>query len=81
MIKKQKGQMTIESVLLVALLLGVSTFVSRYFKKNQMIENLVSEPWIRLSSMLQNGVWKSKPNSLQFHPLQKERNKSISGDQ
>lgn len=76
----QKGQMAVEMLLLLVVLFGVFSLISREFKKNDFIRSIVAEPWEQLSGLLQNGVWQNSKDSLKHHPSQKSRHSSIAGD-
>lgn len=76
----QKGQMAVEMLLLCIVLFGVFSLMSREFKKNDFLKSLVSEPWKRLSGLLQNGVWEEPKTSINNHPSQKKRHSSVAGE-
>ena len=72
--------MAVETILLLVLFVSVFSLVSKHFKGNQFIENIVSSPWKKLSGLLQNGDWKEPKDSIANHPSQKNRHSSIVGD-
>ena len=78
--RKNTGQATIEAVLILVVLLGVSALVAREFRSNEFFVNLVSGPWKKLDGMIQNGVWAEAKNSYGMHPNHMERHASIRGE-
>ncbi|PIS11227.1 MAG: hypothetical protein COT73_05105 [Bdellovibrio sp. CG10_big_fil_rev_8_21_14_0_10_47_8] len=55
--KNQGGQMIVETILLLALLVSVSLLVSKYLQESRFAQKLVGEPWGTLSGMIECGVW------------------------
>jgi hypothetical protein len=72
--------MIIEYILIMVLLLGLATVAAREFRNNQFVANLVSGPWLRLSGMIQNGVWLPQETSNRLHPNQHRRHGTATGD-
>ena len=58
-----KGQIAIESVLLMTILLGCFVAVTNHARDKKLISNLVSKPVQSLAIMAGYGVWKSPDNS------------------
>ena len=58
-LKNNRGQIAIESVLLMVVLLGAFMAVTNYAQKNNLLANLVQKPMQSLSIMVGFGVWKS----------------------
>jgi hypothetical protein len=58
-IKNNKGQIAIESVLLMTILLGAFLAVTNYAKSKELLANLVQKPVQSLAVMAGYGVWKS----------------------
>lgn len=54
-----KGQIAIESVLLMVILLGVFIAVTNYAREKKLLSGLVQKPMQSLSIMAGFGVWKS----------------------
>ena len=54
-----KGQIAIESVLLMVILLGAFMVVTNYARDKKLLSNLVQKPMQSLSIMVGFGVWKS----------------------
>lgn len=62
---RARGQATIEAMLLIALLLGASSFIGRELRQNEWLAQLVSGPWSRVQNLIENGGWQTKPEQ---HP-------------
>lgn len=66
-IKNENGQMTMEAVLLLVILVGVFTLVHRKIAGGEYLSKIVSGPWGHMQGMISNGVWKAG-NSNNMHP-------------
>lgn len=62
-LKSNKGQLAIESVLLMTVLLAGFLVVTNYAREKKLISNLVKKPIVSLAIMTQYGVWKSEDDS------------------
>ena len=71
--RNQKGQMIIEMVLMMTVLLGAATFISSQFRETNLIAQLVSGPWRNLAGMIQNGVWSPASDGMTKHPAYSDR--------
>lgn len=80
-VRNNKGQMLIETVLMMTVLLLVATLVASQFRENNFIASLVSGPWKNLSGMMQNGVWAPAEAGMAQHPLVYRRWTSPVGEQ
>ncbi len=58
LINNNKGQIAIESVLLMTILLGAFLAVTNYAKSKQLLANLVQKPVQSLAVMSGYGVWR-----------------------
>lgn len=77
----QKGQMTVELVLLSFVFTGLAILVSDKLQANQFIAGLIQSPWTnQISGMIENGVWGSASKTRQFHPGMIERHNSLRGE-
>jgi hypothetical protein len=76
-INSQKGQVIIESVLLIVVMLGLWVFLSKTFISSKYMKKLMQDgPWPRLSGMIEAGVWDSPSNAKRFHPNNLDRGAS-----
>ena len=66
--KNQKGQMTLEAVLIVTFLVTLTVFISNQIQSRQFLQSLVERPWTFLQGMIENGVWAPTQESKQLHP-------------
>ncbi len=66
----------VEGVLLLVVFVTIALTVSKQFKDNQLLTQLVSGPWERLDGMIQNGVWKEAEAGKAEHPNQNDRHVS-----
>ena len=63
-----RGQMTVEMILILTILVGLTTFVSTQMRDNELLAEVVSKPWQVLAGMIQNGVWQPIDRSNAAHP-------------
>ena len=69
LLKSERGQMTVEMVLLAVLCLAVTLLVSRELREREVMKTLVSGPWAYLRNMNEYGVWQSTAaKSVKLHP-------------
>ncbi len=77
----QGGQMIVEAVLIIVMLVGFTFMVANYFKKNELLKQMISGPWQNLAGMLQNGVWAPPATGALIHPNAHNRGVVITGDE
>jgi hypothetical protein len=56
-LQNQSGQLVVEAVLLLALLVGISMLVTSRLKRSNFAQNLVTSPWEKMSGMVECGNW------------------------
>lgn len=78
-LSSQGGQLIVEAVLILVLLFGATMLVANYFKKEELLVQLIQAPWKNLSGMLSNGVWNTPEASYSAHPNAHGRHISIVG--
>lgn len=66
-LRRQKGQVTVEAVLLMVIMTAVFTFTHNAISKGEWLSKLVSGPWSYVQGMISNGVWRGG-NSNTYHP-------------
>lgn len=64
MLQNQKGQLAIEAVLIVVLLLSLSIFASRYIRDQNLMGKIISEPWSQIAGMMATGNWQAAQSAL-----------------
>lgn len=57
--KNNKGQIAIESVLLMTILLGAFTLVSNTIREKQLVSKMVAKPMESVKAMTAYGTWKA----------------------
>ncbi len=55
--QNQKGQIIVESMLILVLLVGMITFAASRVKQMDYIKTLTVDPWARVSGMVECGAW------------------------
>ena len=74
--KQQLGQVTIELILILTLLVGMATTIPRILDDGTA-EQLISRPWEKISIMIESGNWTDNTN----HPaLDNYRHLSVKGE-
>lgn len=68
LLHSQKGQMTLEAVLLLVIGVTFVTIASASLKKQNVLATLVSEPWGYMQGMIQNGIWSTADGGINDHP-------------
>ena len=53
----ERGQMTIEAVLILMILVMVFTMVHKQISSKKYLNQIVSGPWAYMQGMIENGVW------------------------
>lgn len=76
----KRGQMVIETVLMLTLMVGLAVSVASTFRKNEFVAKLVSGPWETLSGLIQNGVWGQPSETVDKHPNVFYRLNSVQGE-
>lgn len=66
-LRNEKGQMTVEAVLLLVIFVAVFTVVHRTISKGEWMSKIVSGPWSYMQGMISNGVWQAG-NTNNLHP-------------
>ena len=79
MIKNQKGQGTIEAVLILVIIVGFGTLVSTTLRNNDTVATVVSAPWKQLAGLIQNGKWGTPEDTKSYHPHHNHRHSTPRG--
>ncbi|MBC7740838.1 MAG: hypothetical protein H7061_01480 [Bdellovibrionaceae bacterium] len=59
-LNNNRGQMAIEAVLLMTVLLGGFLFITKYAREKQLLQNLFDTPIKRIGTMAGYGTWKEE---------------------
>ncbi len=77
--RNQRGQFALEGILLTIIFVAIILATISFFKKNDVISNLVKKPWQVLAGMLENGEWMPATAGQARHPSQHGRHVTIEG--
>lgn len=80
-IRSQGGQLIVEAVLIIVMMMGITMLTANYFKNSEVLKQLITGPWAHLSGMLQNGVWAPPGAGALSHPNGHERHVVITGEE
>lgn len=80
-LRSQSGQLIVEAVLIIVLLVAITGMTIRMFKETEVFRQLVTGPWVSLAGMLQNGVWAPPKTGAAIHPNAHRRHIVISGEE
>ncbi len=64
----EKGQVIIEAVLLLTLIVGLWSLFSKIAKQSKWFESMANGPWATISGMIENGVWVQEKKAQTLHP-------------
>jgi hypothetical protein len=78
-LNQSRGQMTIEMLLMIIVMLAMGLTLSRFAKSQGWAKSLVSGPWKPLQAMIENGVW-TPADAKQYHPHHRRRHGSYESD-
>jgi hypothetical protein len=77
---QEKGQMTIEMVLIMTFLLSATIAGTKLMRDHEVLATLVEGPWAHIRGMIEDGVWVPSGKSKAFNPSIKSRHRSFEGD-
>lgn len=69
--RSQSGQVLAETVLLLALGVGMASLAVKLLRDNNFAQNLVVRPWATLSGMIECGTWDGCKSG--YHPASGNR--------
>lgn len=67
-LRSGKGQVLIEAVLLLTLVVGFWSVFSKAAKNGKWFSTMVDGPWEATSGMIETGVWKPPAQARPVHP-------------
>lgn len=76
-INNQKGQIIVEAVLLMVLMVSLAVLVSSKLREMQFAQKVVAGPWVMLNGMIECGVWTDCSQGAGLHPSTRNRNISL----
>jgi hypothetical protein len=71
--KKSKGQFVIEAVLLLSIGLMLLMGLKKWAQDSQIFANILTKPWVKISGMIENGVWGDPASTRSKHPHNHEK--------
>ena len=75
------GQMSVELVLIMTMLLAVFLVFTRWVESENFIEKLSIDPWnSHIAGMIENGVWGTPEKTRAIHPHEAKRHASVKGE-
>ena len=78
--KNEKGQATIEAILIATILLTTSLAMTSQLRQRRILSRLVGQPWSFISGLIENGVWDTPERGAINHPNHLERHATPQGD-
>ena len=75
--KNQRGQATVEAILIIVILLAVSISISNAFSQNNFFASLIEGPWDYVDGMIRDGVWKKSSVSHTLNPNARVRHDTV----
>ena len=75
----ERGQMTIETILIIGILLGAEILISKTARQQQWMQSLVGAPWKPLRAMIEDGTW-TVQNSKNYNPAMWSRHGTPKGE-
>ena len=78
--RNERGQLTIEAILIMCIFTSIALYVSRYAKSEQLVAKVVEGPWLPIRGMIENGVWEAGAKGMHDHPSMKHRHSSNFGE-
>lgn len=79
-IKNEKGQIAVEYILLLVVMLGIFVAAKNVLSSSNAIANFVQKPWQLVAGMIEVGVWGDPRTVRSLHPGQIGRHNSFKGD-
>lgn len=80
-ITNQRGQATMEAVLIMLVVVTVATKITSYAQDTGVLQKVVEGPWSPMRGMIEDGVWMRHTLSKPYHPNQFPRHQSRQGDE
>lgn len=66
--KSQKGQATLEMVLILAVMVTLSYLVLTKLKEGKIVYRFISGPWKTVNGMIESGSWAQRSDAMANHP-------------
>jgi hypothetical protein len=72
-LRNQRGQFVIESILLMVVLISVMSFAMKTLREQKFLGRLVETPWDYTAGMIESGTWTPPATAKQKIPYQYKR--------
>lgn len=76
-VKSQRGQLVVEAILLMVVLLAIAGLATKYLANSQLAQKLTIEPWGKLAGMIECGSWQQCQGGIGVHPSSINRTLSL----
>lgn len=77
LVRNNKGQFLIETVLLMVLTVGLFIGASNFLREKKILAKMIGGPWEKASGMIEAGVWDKPDQARAKHPNQLSRSLSL----
>lgn len=77
---EQKGQITVEAVLVLAILVSTVIAGTRLLRDERVLSRMVEGPWLYMAGMIENAYWSPVEVGQAKHPNHASRHGSPEGD-
>lgn len=80
MTKNNKGQMTVEAVLIVTLFVTLAIMAKQMLNEKKILSAMIDKPWSYIAGMVESGVWMPSDQAKLEHPNYLKRHGSPEGE-
>lgn len=77
LVRNNKGQFLIETVLLMVLTLGLFMASANFLREKKVLAKLIASPWEKASGMIEAGIWDKPEQARTKHPNQIKRSLTL----
>lgn len=67
-LRNQRGQMVIEGLLLMIVIVSIFLVLMRNLQESNLIPGLVTGPWDKIAGMTESGNWNPQSEAQRKHP-------------
>ncbi len=78
--KANSGQLTVEAVLILTLLVGITMAIAKTFREKNYLASMAEKPWTYVAGMIENGIWRPVEDGKRLHPNHTVRHGTPQGD-
>ena len=72
--KQNKGQIAVEMVLILTVLVFTTYFIKdKLIQQQKIFTSFILSPWEQIAGMMESGVWEKREVSRHYHPNQFKR--------